>query len=185
MEIKVIEELEVLNLITDRLNNAGINYMISGSIAVNYYSIPRMTRDIDIVIELKNSNLNKFIEIFEKDFYLDIEVIKEETLTQGMFNLIHKDYYVKADFIVKKESEFKTVEFSRKRKISIKNNTMWIVSPEDLILAKLDWAKESYSEIQLGDVRNLINSLADLDWNYINHWIPILELDKIYDKLKI
>jgi hypothetical protein len=151
------EELEVLNLITERLNKEEINYMISGSIAVNYYSIPRMTRDIDIVIELKDSNIDRFIEIFENKFYLDKKVIIDETSCAGMFNLIHKDYFVKVDFILRKDTEFRITEFSRKRKISIKDNSMWIVSPEDLILAKLDWAKESYSEIQLGDVQNLIN----------------------------
>ena len=149
MGITVNEELEVLNIITETLNNHEIKYMISGSIAVNYYSIPRMTRDIDIVIELKMSDIEKFIEIFENDFYLNNEVIKKETSKKGMFNLIHRDYFVKVDFILRKESEFKITEFSRKRKISIKDNPMWIVSPEDLILAKLDWAKESYSEIQL------------------------------------
>ena len=179
------EELEVLNIITETLNNHEIKYMISGSIAVNYYSIPRMTRDIDIVIELKMSDIEKFIEIFENDFYLNNEVIKKETSKKGMFNLIHRDYFVKVDFILRKESEFKITEFSRKRKISIKDNPMWIVSPEDLILAKLDWAKESYSEIQLRDVQNLINSLKDLDWVYINNWIKSLGLNDIYNKLKI
>jgi hypothetical protein len=179
------EELEVLNLVTQKLNKAEINYMISGSIAVNYYSIPRMTRDIDIVVELEKSNTDKFIKIFENDFYLDKEVIKEETSSKGMFNLIHKEYFVKVDFIVRKESKFKITEFSRKKKISIKDFSMWIVSPEDLILVKLDWAKESYSEIQLKDVQNLITSVKDLDWAYINKWIQILNLNEIYNQLKI
>ena len=179
------EELEVLNLITNRLNNGEINYMISGSIAVNYYSIPRMTRDIDIVINLNKSDISKFIELFQNDFYLDNDVIKEETSNKGIFNLIHKDYFVKVDFILRKESEFKIMEFSRKRKISIKDNSMWIVSPEDLILAKLDWAKDSFSEIQLRDVQNLINSVKDLDWEYINNWVKVLGLNEIYNKLKV
>jgi len=56
------EELEVLKIVTQRLKEADINYMVSGSIAANYYTIPRMTRDIDIVIELKQGNIDKFVE---------------------------------------------------------------------------------------------------------------------------
>jgi len=179
------EELEVLNIITERLNKKEIKYMISGSIAVNYYSVPRMTRDIDIVVELNKPDINNFIEIFEKEFYLDVEVIQEEVLRKGMFNIIHKDCFVKVDFIIRRDNEFKITEFSRRREISIKDNLMWIVSPEDLILAKLDWAKESLSEIQLSDIQNIINSLNNLDWNYINHWIKKLKLQNIYNKLKI
>ena len=82
------EELEVLKLVTHKLNHAKINYMISGSIAVNYYAIPRMTRDIDIVIEFNLSDINRFIELFQDDFYLDDEVIKTEIPRKGMFNLI-------------------------------------------------------------------------------------------------
>ena len=133
---------------------------------------------------LKIPDINKFIELFQKDFYLDDEVIKEEIPRKGLFNLIHKAYIIKIDFIVKKESNFKNTEFSRRRKITIQNKPMWIVTPEDLILAKLDWARDSYSEMQLKDVQNLINTVNDLDWEYINHWINILGLYTIFKDLK-
>ena len=62
------EELEVLKIVTGRLNEADIPYMISCSIAANYYTIPRMTRDIDVVIELKENAIDKFIALFEMIF---------------------------------------------------------------------------------------------------------------------
>ena len=179
------EELEVLNQITEKLNIEEINYMISGSIAVNYYSIPRMTRDIDIVVELDKKNINRFIRTLEKDFYLDNETIKEEVVNKGMFNILHRKYFVKVDFIIRKETDFKKTEFLRKQKISIKDKPMWIVTPEDLVIAKLDWARESLSEIQLGDIRKLIKSISDLDWKYINDWIKKLDLKNIYEKLDL
>jgi len=64
------EELEVLKIVTSRLNEANIPYMISGSIAANYYTIPRMTRDIDVVIGLKQGDIDKFTSLFEDDFYV-------------------------------------------------------------------------------------------------------------------
>jgi hypothetical protein len=93
------EELEVLKIVTQRLGEAGINYMVSGSIAANYYTIPRMTRDIDIVIELKEEDVHKFINLFEDDFYINKETVSEEVSRQGMFNVIYNRYVIKIDFI--------------------------------------------------------------------------------------
>jgi len=178
------EEFEILKLVTERLNNADIKYMISGSTAVNYYSVPRMTRDIDIVVELNKPDIVTFIKLFQEDFYLDKEAIEEEIQRRGMFNIVHINFFVKIDFIIRKETEFKKTEFLRKREISIENSPMWIVTPEDLIIAKLDWAKESYSEMQLKDVQNIITSKNDLDWNYIQNWINLLNLNTIFEKLE-
>ncbi len=75
------EELEVLKIVTQRLKKADINYMISGSIAANYYTIPRMTRDIDVVIELKQGDIDKFIVLFESDFYVNREMITDDLTT--------------------------------------------------------------------------------------------------------
>ena len=178
------EELEALKIVTQRLNGANIAYMISGSIAANYYTIPRMTRDIDIVIGLKESDIDNFVGIFEKDFYVDREMIKKEVLRKGMFNLIHNQYIIKIDFIVRKESEFQDVAFSRMSKVLIKGDPMWIISAEDLILAKLLWAKDSHSEFQLKDVRNLMGTVDNLDLEYIDKWISKLNLGEIYKEVR-
>ncbi len=71
------EELQVLKLVTGRLAEAGISYMVTGSMAVNYYAVPRMTRDIDIVVELSELDVNRAVKLFEKDFYVDQEMVQE------------------------------------------------------------------------------------------------------------
>ncbi len=178
------EELEVLKIVTQRLNKANIAYVISGSIAANYYTVPRMTRDIDIVIELKEPDIDKFVDLFQGDFYIDKEMIKKEVLQQGMFNLIHNQYVIKIDFIIRKESEFQNAIFSRRKNFLIENSPMWFISAEDLILVKLHWAKDSHSEMQLKDVRNLLETVNDLDLKYIESWISQLALRGIYKKVK-
>jgi hypothetical protein len=64
------EELEVLKEVARRLENAAIPYMITGSIAANFYTVPRMTRDIDIVVELVEPDTGRFIPLFQNDYYL-------------------------------------------------------------------------------------------------------------------
>lgn len=174
------EEIEVLKIITVRLREAGINYMVSGSIAANYYTIPRMTRDIDIVIELKKEDIDQFVSLFEGDFYVSKETVTNEVSRQGMFNLIHNRYVIKIDFIIKRSSAYMDAAFSRRRQVIIEDIPMWFVSAEDLVISKLLWAKESHSETQLKDVRNLIETVDNLDLKYIDDWIRELDLSQIY-----
>jgi len=178
------EELEVLKMVTKRLNEANINYMVSGSIAANYYTVPRMTRDIDIVVELKRGDIDKFVSLFEDDFYADIEMITDEVSRPGIFNLIHSQYVIKIDFIVKKNSAYQQAAFSRRKQVLIEQSPMWFVSPEDLVLSKLIWAKDSHSEMQLNDVRNLMQTVDNLDLKYIDDWISQLRLEEIYKEAK-
>ena len=140
------EELEVLKIVTQRLKEADINYMISGSIAANYYTIPRMTRDIDVVIELKPDDIDKFIVLFEGDFYVNREMIADAVSREGMFNLIYNRYVIKIDFIIKKSSSYQNAEFSRRKQVLIEQSPIWFVSAEDLVISKLLWAKDSHSE---------------------------------------
>jgi hypothetical protein len=178
------EELEVLKIVTQRLNKAHIPYMISGSIAANYYTIPRMTRDIDIVIELKQCDIDRFTGLFENDFYVNKETIVNEVLREGMFNLIHNQYIIKIDFIMKKSSEYQQAAFSRRKEILIEGCPMWYISAEDLIISKLRWAKDSHSEMQLRDVRNLIETAKDLDAQYTEYWLRQLGLKELYTEVK-
>ncbi|MEW6039901.1 MAG: hypothetical protein AB1633_00070 [Elusimicrobiota bacterium] len=177
------EELEVLKIVTERLNKENIVYMISGSIALNLYTSPRMTRDIDIVVDLKDADIDRFIKIFQKDFYVDKEMIYEAKRQTGMFNLIHNEYVVKIDFIIKKTSEYQETAFLRKKNISIENSPMWFISPEDLVISKLNWARDSYSEMQLKDVRNLLQTMDNIDFQYIEKWVEKLNLIEIYQKI--
>lgn len=178
-------ELEVLKTVSDRLNKAHLPYMITGSIAANFYAVPRMTRDIDIVVELHERGADKIVSIFQDDFYVEPESVSQAIRKKDMFNIIHNDFIVKVDFIVRKASDYRELEFSRRREVEIEGVKMWIVSPEDLVLSKLFWAKESLSELQLGDVRNILDGVSDIDVEYIKKWVGILGLGAVYEKVKI
>jgi hypothetical protein len=174
------EELEVLKEVARRLDGTGIAYMITGSTAANFYAVPRMTRDIDIVVELSERDIGKFILAFEKDHYLEPETVRKAVKNKGMFNLIHDQYIIKVDFVVRKDTPYRRREFSRKKRISVDGENLYIVAPEDLILSKLVWAKDSKSEIQLRDVQNLLQSVKGLDRRYLARWGKQLGVDSLY-----
>ncbi len=176
------EEIDVLKTVIGRLDEAKIPYMITGSIAGNFYSIPRMTRDIDMIAEINLSDTKKIYELFKDDFYIDEEQVTAAVKEQEMFNIIHNEAIVKVDFIVRKNSEYRRLEFSRRKYFDFEGMKIAIVSPEDLIISKLFWAKESHSEMQINDVKNLMASVENLDYNYIKKWVKELDIENIFNE---
>jgi len=177
------DQLHVLQLVAERLEKAAIPYMVSGSIAMNYYARPRLTRDIDIIVELAPTDAERIIELFEPDFYIDEEMVRTAIAQQGLFNVIHSNLIVKVDFIVKKDTPYRKNEFSRRFLVKIDNFKLWLVAAEDLILSKLFWAKDSHSEMQLNDIRNLLASVPDLDLAYIEHWAIELNVMNLWSQI--
>ena len=174
------EELEVLAIVTERLEEAEIPYMVTGSFAANYYALPRMTRDIDIVVELSVADVDLVCALFERDFFLDRGAVHAAVFERGVFNLIHTERVVKVDLIVRKDSEYRRVELGRRRRASVEGREFSLVAPEDLIISKLDWARVTRSDVQMADVRNLLASVPDLDRAYLARRIDRLGLDALY-----
>lgn len=177
------QELEILQMVTTRLAEAGIPYMVTGSIAMSYYAVPRMTRDIDIVVEIAEEDVEQTVRLFQRDFYVDREMVQQAVKNQLMFNVIHNAYMIKVDLIVRKHNDYRKAEFSRRRTVKVDDHSFYIVAPEDLILSKLDWAKDSHSEMQLDDVRNLLAAVQELDHDYLAEWVDRLGLRELYQEV--
>lgn len=176
------KEIDILKFVCRKLNENNIPYMLTGSLAANFYASPRMTRDIDIVIEILESDVSKFYENFQTDFYINDSSILDAIKHASMFNIIHNDSVLKIDFVIRKDSPYRQTEFHRRRQIELDGILIWIVAPEDLIISKLFWSKDSMSDFQLRDVRNILMSANDLDKEYMHKWIQVLNLGKIYEK---
>jgi hypothetical protein len=174
-------ELDVLGLVSDRLSAGGLPFMLTGSFALAYYATPRMTRDLDIVVALSESDVGGLVAAFEPDFYIDADAARVAVLSERMFNLMHLESGVKVDLIIRKSSEFRQVEFARRRAVAIAGTRTWIVSCEDLILSKLVWALESNSELQRRDIRQLLAEAVDLD--YIRKWARQLDVTILLNEL--
>ena len=178
------ELFDFLVLIAERLERAHIPYMLSGSVALSLYAEPRMTRDVDFVIDIEEAQVDKFVELFKEDCYIDRESVLEAARARGMFNIIHEAWIIKADFVVRKDQPYRKTEFDRRRMVSIGGKAFSVVTPEDLLLSKLLWAKTSRSDLQLGDVRNLILSEKGLDWPYIERWAQKLGVVDLLNEVR-
>lgn len=175
-------ELDIVRDVSHRLDEAGIEFMLTGSMAMNYYAQPRMTRDIYLVVALTAAQASKIEIAFSPDYYVSTVAVRDAITHESMFNLIHEDSLTKVDFIVRKRSPYRLAEFARRQPINIEDFTTWIVSKEDLIISKLDWAKDTRSTQQFGDIRNLISSGCDTA--YIDQWTESLGLGNLWTEIQ-
>jgi hypothetical protein len=176
-------ELDVLRDVSGRLESVGISFMLTGSVAMNYYAQPRMTRDIDLVVSLDKTQAEAFFRLFETEYYFDRQSVVEAISLRRMFNLIHTEAVIKVDCVILKNDTYRQEEFGRRRQINLGNFDTWIVSREDLVLSKLVWAKDSQSEMQLRDVRNLLNAECDMD--YLHSRARALKVDELLGELLV
>jgi len=175
-------ELDIVRDVSARLDGAGFAYMLTGSMAMNYYAQPRMTRDIDIVVALRPSDAARVVQLFSPDYYVSREAVDRSIAQLSLFNLIHNESVIKVDCIVRKQSEYRLTEFNRRQRIKIEDFETWIVSKEDLILSKLFWAKDSHSELQMRDVKNLVSTGCDRA--YIQRWTQELGVANLWQEVE-
>lgn len=172
-------ELDILKEVCQKLKILNVDYMLTGSLAMSHYSIPRMTRDIDIVLEINLSDAAKFISLFKDEYYISEESIMESIKHEFIFNIIHLESSIKIDFIIRKNEIYRTIEFNRRKKVQLSEFEVYIVSKEDLIISKLIWFKDSESELQKRDIVNLISTKYDK--NYLYEWIEKLNLKDVFN----
>lgn len=110
----MLDEFSVLALVTAGLEGAGIGYMVTGSVALSLYAEPRMTRDVDLVVELHPTDTERLVAMFAAEFICDADRIRDAIVRRAMFNLIHTAAVVKVDMIVRKDTAYREEEFRRR-----------------------------------------------------------------------
>lgn len=164
-------EEKLFKKVITRLKKGHIPYMLTGGLAVTIWGRPRSTLDIDIVIDLKKKDKDKVIKIFKRDFYIDKEAINLALSKIFFFNIIDLKSNVKIDFYLLKQEKYDKVRFKRRKRKKILGIVIDVISPEDLILIKLKWYKESDSSRHLEDAESILKISGEkLDKKYLTQW---------------
>jgi len=170
--------LSVFRSILSVLEAHRIDYMVVGSVASIVYGEPRLTKDMDLVVELPPGSVPRFHTLFpEERFYVPpIEVLADEVSRRGQFNLLDQRSGLKIDFVVRKNTPYAREEFSRRRRISLfPDFDAYVAAPEDVILGKLMFFREGGSEKHIGDIRGVLAN-TPVDSRYIERWVGRLAL---------
>lgn len=160
------------------LDEAGVPYMITGSLAAAYYGVARATQDVDMVIEVEGDEIDRVVQgLLDAGFYVDRGTALEAQRTRGQFNAIDPESGWKVDLIVRKERPYSKTEFERRQRVSFLGVEAAVASLEDLLIAKLEWSRLADSALQRRDVTQLLERLGTpLDRSYLEKWVAELGL---------
>lgn len=166
------------------LETADVPYMITGSLASSYHGEPRATRAIDIVIEPSPKGLERLIDgLAESGFYVDREVARQALAERSQFNAIAPDS-TKVDLIIRSDRPFSVEEFGRREPADLLGTPGFVVTAEDLIIAKLEWASASGSDRQLRDIAGIVAVGQGLDEDYIERWTSVLGINDAWRRAR-
>lgn len=175
-KIEVIDPRHLLVKVAGILHKLNISYIVTGGMAIFVWGRPRFTADIDIVIELKSDQIKALAQALKalgEAGYVDVSMMQKALLRHGEFNFIEGASGVKVDFFIAGKNSFDEVKFKNRRQEKVLGKSIYFISPEDLILSKLLWRKESGSELQLKDVESVLKIQKKLDWRYLKKWAKI------------
>jgi hypothetical protein len=175
---------DFLEKLIEKLNEQNIPYMISGSVSSSLHGQPRATRDVDIVIAPTEKQLLDFVNSLREDCYFSLEAVRQALAHKSTFNVIDNQSSSKVDFIIRKDRPFSHQEFRRRCTVKIKGIDVWATSPEDTILSKLEWAKDSHSEQQFRDALGVAVVQWDrLDMDYLHKWAKQLQVESSLEQM--
>jgi len=168
----------VLRELVAALDHSGISYMVVGSFASNLYGTGRGTQDIDVVVSANADQIRTSLNGLSKNqYYFDIDAALEACRRKSMFNILDMERGWKIDIIFQKPGAFHQQAFSRRKAAQIEGVDVYALTPEDVIISKLEWAKMGESSRQLEDVAGVLKVQKDkLDFSYIERWVNQLGL---------
>jgi hypothetical protein len=180
--------LDVVERLVDVLDSLGIAYAIGGSVASSAYGTMRFTQDADIAVQVSSSVADRLFELLKDEFYISRGAMEEALRSHGSFNVIHFETSFKIDLFVQGPGEFERQVLARSRKFTLTESgrrDLSVVSPEDIVLLKLRWLKETggTSERQWSDVLGVLGVQGEaLDYGYLAEWAKKLGVDELLDR---
>lgn len=162
------------------LDGAGIPYMLTGSFASAYHGVPRATQDIDFVIAPTRDQLRRLVAgLPSTEYYVDEAAALDALDHESQFNVIDLTTGWKVDFMCRRTRPFSRTEFDRRTRAELHGLGLFIATAEDVLLAKLEWAKRGGSQRQVEDVAGLLRVRGDdLDLAYVTRWVEELGVNE-------
>ena len=182
------EAFQATLLVTTLLDRLDVLYVIGGSVASTVHGIVRTTLDVDIVASLEQEHVAPFVAALRGLFYIDEPTVNRAIERRSNFNLIHLATMVKIDVFLAGDRLFDQQQLARRLRKTINpesDETLWLLTAEDIILAKLDWFRlgGEVSERQWRDVLGIIQTQrAELDSDYLRQWSQELGVAELLEQ---
>ena len=185
------EPIQVTMQVVNALEKIGIDYVIGGSLASALHGVARATMDSDIVADFREEHIAPFVETLKSTFYVDDEMIRGAIRAHRSFNIIHLQTFFKVDIFVAKEREFDRLQIARRSSYVLSsegNQSAYVASAEDTILAKLEWYRmgDEISDRQWKDILGVIKvQKGKLDMEYLRRGSNLLKVADLLERALI
>jgi hypothetical protein len=183
------ESTRLTLLVAQTLEQLGIAYAVGGSLASSLHGVMRSTLDVDIVADMRFEHIQPLVAALSKEFYADDEMMRDAIEHHSSFNLIHYETAFKVDIFIRKLRAFDHMQLKRRRTSVIATDpeqSVYIVSPEDIVLAKLEWYRlgGEVSDRQWRDILGVLKTRAgELDLAYLRKWADELKISDLLERV--
>jgi hypothetical protein len=185
-----IEFRRTIEMVIEVLDRLQIDYTLSGSLASSIHGVSRNTIDADLTVEPFAGREAAFVGCFGPNFYVSLDAVRRAVSERSSFNLIQTTTGVKIDLFVSKDRPFDRSIMARRQTIAPREpgaRPIHVVSPEDIILLKLEWYRlgNEVSDRQWTDVLGVLRVQAGrLDWPYLASWAGALGVADLLQKAR-
>lgn len=182
------ESTRITLLVTHALEQFEIPYAVGGSLASSLHGVMRSTLDADILADMRLEHIPALVGALSKEFYADDEMMKDAINHRSSFNLIHYETAFKVDIFIRKLRSFDQIQLARRKRSVIATDpeeSVYVVSPEDIVLAKLEWYRMGgeVSDRQWRDILGVLKTRAgELDLGYLREWAAELKVPDLLDR---
>ena len=180
---------ELITLFIEPLEQHGLRYLVTGSVAAMAYGEPRLTNDIDLILEIKPEDIDSLTQAFPGSHYYlpPLEIIHSERVRsqRGHLNIFHLETMLKADIYLAGSDPLHHWAFQHSQRMEIEGTSVAFAPPEYVILRKLEFFQEGGSEKHLRDIASiLIESNLELNTPYLEQEILARGLCESWQRAK-
>jgi hypothetical protein len=176
---------DIVYAVIDYLNEHGVPYMLVGSLATNFYCVPRSTEDGDVVVETSVAELAQRISRATTSIKFDPQLSFESVTATRKIVLRTREHNFEVELFQLSEDAHDKARFARRVQVETLDRKAWVASLEDMIITKLRWSQHAGREKDISDARNLIGVQREhIDWPYVESWCDRHGTREILDRLR-
>lgn len=184
------DPLRVALLVAEALDACSIRYAVGGSVASSIAGEPRSTLDVDVVVAMRDRDIDPFIAALGGEFYVDPDALRRALRDRSRANLVHHPTSIKVDLFIEGGSALDADLLARRQRVQVSADPachLYVHAPEDILLQKLRWYRlgGETSDRQWRDALAILIVQRDcLDEAYLSHGARVLDVADLLERAR-